>query len=95
MLTIRKQQIEKEIHQYLATHAWFVPDLKNKLLAFIEGETLEDYDREAEAALQRITNGEVDINKLSNLWAKAYTEVRAKQMVSVEYLTCWTFSDVI
>ncbi|MCJ8734426.1 hypothetical protein PDJAM_G00235390 [Pangasius djambal] len=49
-------------------------DLKNKLLAFIERETLEDYDREAEAALQRITNGEVDINKLSNLWAKAYTE---------------------
>ncbi|KAI5105507.1 protein C12orf4-like [Silurus meridionalis] len=48
--------------------------LKNKLLAFVERETLEDYDREAEAALQRITTGEVDINKLSNLWAKAYTE---------------------
>lgn len=45
---------------------------------FIERETLEDYDREAEAALQKITNGEVDINKLSNMWAKAYSEVRAK-----------------
>lgn len=75
MLTIRKHQIEKEIHQ----HARFVPELKNKLLAFVERETLEDYDREAEAALQRITNGEVDINKLSTLWAKAYTEVRAIQ----------------
>ncbi|KAK3564667.1 hypothetical protein QTP86_024534 [Hemibagrus guttatus] len=49
-------------------------DLKNKLLAFIERETLEDFDREAEAALQKITNGEIDINKLSNLWAKAYSE---------------------
>ncbi|XP_060741164.1 protein C12orf4 homolog [Tachysurus vachellii] len=49
-------------------------DLKNKLLVFIETETLEDYDREAEAALQKITNGEVDINKLSNMWAKAYSE---------------------
>lgn len=61
----------------VALYAQFVPDLKNKLLAFIERETLEDYDREAEAALQRIANGDVDINKLSNLWAKAYTEVRS------------------
>lgn len=80
-----------EIHQ----PARFVPDLKNKLFAFVERETLEDYDREAEAALQRITNGEVDINKMSNLWAKAYTEVRAIHVGIVEYLTCWTFSNVI
>uniref|UniRef100_A0AAR2KKD0 CL004 protein n=1 Tax=Pygocentrus nattereri TaxID=42514 RepID=A0AAR2KKD0_PYGNA len=49
-------------------------ELKSRLLAFIERETLEDYDRDAEAALQRLTSGEVDINKLTNLWAKAYTE---------------------
>ncbi|KAK1804538.1 hypothetical protein P4O66_020548 [Electrophorus voltai] len=49
-------------------------DLKNRLLAFIESETLEDYNRDAEAALQRLTSGEVDINKLTNSWAKAYTE---------------------
>ncbi|KAL7885445.1 hypothetical protein AOLI_G00057400 [Acnodon oligacanthus] len=49
-------------------------ELKSRLLAFIERETLEDYDRDAEAALQRLTNGEVDINKLTNSWAKAYTE---------------------
>lgn len=53
-------------------------DLKNRLVSFIERETLVDYDREAEAALQRLTNGEVDINKLTNSWAKAYSEVRAR-----------------
>ncbi len=53
-------------------------DLKNSLVSFIERETLVDYDREAEAALQRLTNGEVDINKLTNSWAKAYSEVRAQ-----------------
>uniref|UniRef100_A0A9J7XP47 FERRY endosomal RAB5 effector complex subunit 3 n=2 Tax=Cyprinus carpio carpio TaxID=630221 RepID=A0A9J7XP47_CYPCA len=49
-------------------------DLKNRLVSFIERETLVDYDREAEAALQRLTNGEVDINKVTNSWAKAYSE---------------------
>ncbi|XP_066505258.1 ferry endosomal RAB5 effector complex subunit 3 [Hoplias malabaricus] len=49
-------------------------DLKSRLLAFIERETLEDYDRAAEAALQRLSVGEVDINKLANSWAKAYAE---------------------
>ncbi|XP_042608977.1 protein C12orf4 homolog isoform X3 [Cyprinus carpio] len=49
-------------------------DLKNSLVGFIERETLVDYDREAEAALQRLTNGEVDINTLTNSWAKAYSE---------------------
>lgn len=39
---------------------------------------LADYDREAEAALQRLTTGEVDVNKLTNIWAKAYSEVRAQ-----------------
>lgn len=49
-------------------------ELKDRLLAFIDRETLEDYDRDAEAALQKLTKGEVDLNKLTNLWAKAYTE---------------------
>lgn len=53
-------------------------DLKNRLVSFIERETLADYDREAEAALQRLNTGEVDVNKLTNLWAKAYSEVRAQ-----------------
>ncbi len=55
--------------------------LKNSLVSFIERETLVDYDREAEAALQRLTNGEVDINKLTNSWAKAYSEVRAQSQL--------------
>lgn len=78
----KRREKETEIHWNLATFSWFVPDLKNKLLAFVERETLGDYDREAEAALQRIANGEVDINKLSNLWAKSYTEVRAMPTVN-------------
>ncbi|KAG1939066.1 protein C12orf4 homolog [Pimephales promelas] len=49
-------------------------DLKNRLVSFIEREMLADYDREAEAALQRLTTGEVDVNKLTNIWAKAYAE---------------------
>lgn len=53
-------------------------DLKNRLVSFIEREMLADYDREAEAALQRLTTGEVDVNKLTNIWAKAYSEVRAQ-----------------
>lgn len=70
----------------LAAPSSFVPDLKNELLAFVERETLDDYDREAEAALQKIANGEVDINKLSNLWAKAYTEVRVIHMVNIYHV---------
>lgn len=57
-------------------------DLKNRLVSFIERETLTDYDREAEAALQRLTTGEVDVNRLTNLWAKAYSEVRAQSQTN-------------
>ncbi|XP_030629202.1 ferry endosomal RAB5 effector complex subunit 3 [Chanos chanos] len=49
-------------------------DLKNSLVTFIESETIRDYDNDAEVALQRLTSGEVDINKLTNCWAKAYAE---------------------
>ncbi|KAM4619360.1 ferry endosomal RAB5 effector complex subunit 3 [Polymixia lowei] len=49
-------------------------ELKQSLSSFIETETIQDYDREAELALQRLTTGEVDINKLTNAWAKSYAE---------------------
>ncbi|XP_028813640.1 ferry endosomal RAB5 effector complex subunit 3 [Denticeps clupeoides] len=49
-------------------------DLKSSLVNFIESKTIEDYDREAELALQRLTAGEVDLNTLTNAWAKAYSE---------------------
>ncbi|XP_076878128.1 ferry endosomal RAB5 effector complex subunit 3 isoform X2 [Brachyhypopomus gauderio] len=69
-------------------------DLKNRLLSFIERETLEDYDRDAEAALQRLTSGEVDINRLTNLWAKAYTQTTLEHARPEE--TSWDedFADV-
>ncbi|XP_061891405.1 protein C12orf4 homolog [Entelurus aequoreus] len=49
-------------------------DLKVSLSDFIEKETILDYDREAEAALERLTSGHVDINQLANAWTRSYVE---------------------
>ncbi|KAM3609278.1 uncharacterized protein V6R79_012155 [Siganus canaliculatus] len=49
-------------------------ELKMALSAFVEKETNHDYDREAELALQRLTTGTVDVNQLTNAWAKSYVE---------------------
>ncbi|KAM6946486.1 ferry endosomal RAB5 effector complex subunit 3 [Aplochiton taeniatus] len=49
-------------------------ELKSSLSSFIERETIQDYDREAERALQRLTTGDVDVNQLTNAWANAYSE---------------------
>ena len=53
-----------------------VTDLKEALSQFIEEESLRDYDRDAEAALEAVKSGEVDLHQLASTWAKAYTEVR-------------------
>lgn len=50
-------------------------ELKVSLSSFIEKTTTEDYDREAELALQRLTSGDVDINQLTNAWTRSYVEV--------------------
>ncbi|XP_023260734.1 protein C12orf4-like [Seriola lalandi dorsalis] len=50
-------------------------ELKTLLSNFIETETILDYDREAELALQRLTTGEVDVNQLTNAWTRSYVEV--------------------
>ncbi|XP_041650603.1 protein C12orf4 homolog [Cheilinus undulatus] len=49
-------------------------ELKNSLTSFVEKETILDYDREAELALQRLSTGDVDINQLTNAWTKSYVE---------------------
>uniref|UniRef100_A0A3Q1MED0 FERRY endosomal RAB5 effector complex subunit 3 n=1 Tax=Bos taurus TaxID=9913 RepID=A0A3Q1MED0_BOVIN len=49
-------------------------DLKEALSQFIEEESLRDYDREAEAALEAVKSGEVDLHQLASTWAKAYAE---------------------
>ncbi|XP_070687390.1 ferry endosomal RAB5 effector complex subunit 3 [Pempheris klunzingeri] len=49
-------------------------ELKASLSNFIEKETILDYDREAELALQRITTGDVDVNQLTNAWTRSYVE---------------------
>ncbi|XP_072290844.1 ferry endosomal RAB5 effector complex subunit 3 isoform X2 [Eucyclogobius newberryi] len=48
--------------------------LKSALTNFVDEETILDYDREAELALQRLTTGEVDINQLTNAWSRSYVE---------------------
>lgn len=53
-----------------------VPDLKEALSQFIEVESLKDYDRDAEASLESVKSGEVDLHQLASTWAKAYAEVR-------------------
>uniref|UniRef100_A0A3Q1FR27 FERRY endosomal RAB5 effector complex subunit 3 n=1 Tax=Acanthochromis polyacanthus TaxID=80966 RepID=A0A3Q1FR27_9TELE len=49
-------------------------ELKASLSSFIEKETIQDYDREAELALQRLTAGDVDVNQLTNAWTRSYVE---------------------
>ncbi|ELV09163.1 hypothetical protein TREES_T100006096 [Tupaia chinensis] len=49
-------------------------DLKEALSQFIEEESLQDYDRDAEASLEAVKSGEVDLHQLAGTWAKAYAE---------------------
>lgn len=61
----------------LIFHTFFkITDLKELLKKFIEEETINYYDREAEAALEAVKSGKVDLHQLANAWAKTYTEVR-------------------
>ncbi|XP_030660466.1 protein C12orf4 homolog isoform X1 [Nomascus leucogenys] len=49
-------------------------DLKEALTQFIEEQSLSDYDRDAEASLEAVKSGEVDLHQLASTWAKAYAE---------------------
>uniref|UniRef100_A0A8D0EEV5 FERRY endosomal RAB5 effector complex subunit 3 n=1 Tax=Salvator merianae TaxID=96440 RepID=A0A8D0EEV5_SALMN len=49
-------------------------DFKESLNRFIEAESLQDYDREAAAALEATQSGKVDLHQLASIWAKSYTE---------------------
>ncbi|KAF3689109.1 Protein C12orf4 -like protein [Channa argus] len=49
-------------------------ELKTLLSNFIKNETILDYDREADLALQRLTTGDVDVNQLTNAWTRSYVE---------------------
>lgn len=60
-------------------------ELKTSLSAFIERETILDYDREAELALQRLTAGDVDVNQLTNAWTRSYVEVMNKDFDTSTY----------
>lgn len=58
--------------------AFVIPliDLKDALSRFIEEESLRDHDSDAEACLEAVKSGEVDLHQLASAWAKAYAEVR-------------------
>lgn len=49
-------------------------DLKESLNKFVEEESIKDFDREAEAALEAVKSGKVDLHQLTDSWARAYTE---------------------
>ncbi|XP_062928636.1 protein C12orf4 homolog [Mobula hypostoma] len=49
-------------------------DLKNSLYQFINEETERNYDKEAEAALEKVKSSELSTEQLVNAWAKAYHE---------------------
>ncbi|XP_029810538.1 protein C12orf4 homolog isoform X2 [Suricata suricatta] len=49
-------------------------DFKEALSQFIEEESLRDYDRDAEASLEAVKSGEVDLHQLASTWARAYAE---------------------
>lgn len=62
-------------------HPLFTAELKSALSNFIERETTLDYDREADQALQRLVTGDVDVNQLTDAWARSYVEVMCTGMV--------------
>ncbi|XP_056272537.1 protein C12orf4 homolog isoform X2 [Pseudoliparis swirei] len=49
-------------------------ELKTSLSNFIESETILDRDSEAVLALQRLSVGNVDVNRLTNAWTRSYVE---------------------
>ncbi|XP_072922439.1 ferry endosomal RAB5 effector complex subunit 3 isoform X1 [Hemitrygon akajei] len=49
-------------------------DLKNSLYQFINEETERNYDKEAEAALEKVKSSELNTEQLVNAWAKSYHE---------------------
>lgn len=70
-----------------ANDVYFVAlsDLKESLSQFIEEESLHDYDGDAEAALEAVKSGEVDLHQLASTWAKAYAEVSRSDCMSQVY----------
>ncbi|KAJ8002756.1 hypothetical protein DPEC_G00162250 [Dallia pectoralis] len=69
-------------------------ELKSALATFIARESIQDYNREAESALLRLTTEEVDINQLTNTWAKAYSETTLEHARPEEHSWDEDFADV-
>ncbi|XP_041852738.1 protein C12orf4 homolog [Melanotaenia boesemani] len=69
-------------------------ELKASLASFIEKETSQDYDREAELALQRLTTGDVDVNHLTSAWARSYAETTLEHALPEEPSRDEDFADV-
>ncbi|XP_037307785.1 protein C12orf4 homolog isoform X2 [Pungitius pungitius] len=69
-------------------------ELKTSLCNFVETETILDYDREAELALQRLTVGDVDVNQLTNAWTRSYVETTLEHARPEEASWDEDFADV-
>ncbi|KAL6107148.1 uncharacterized protein ACO6RY_10840 [Pungitius sinensis] len=69
-------------------------ELKTSLCNFVETETILDYDREAEMALQKLTVGDVDVNQLTNAWTRSYVETTLEHARPEEASWDEDFADV-
>uniref|UniRef100_A0A8C6T2A5 Chromosome 12 open reading frame 4 n=1 Tax=Neogobius melanostomus TaxID=47308 RepID=A0A8C6T2A5_9GOBI len=69
-------------------------ELKSALTNFVEQETIQDFDKEAEFALQRLTTGDADINQLTNAWARSYEETTLEHSCPEEPSWDEDFADV-
>lgn len=67
--------LTRNVCQSIDLNPLFTVELKSALSNFIERETTLDYDREADQALQRLATGDVDVNQLTDAWARSYVEV--------------------
>ncbi|KAM8891334.1 ferry endosomal RAB5 effector complex subunit 3 isoform 1-T1 [Spinachia spinachia] len=69
-------------------------ELKTSLSNFVESETILDYDREAELALRRLAEGDVDVNQLTNAWTRSYVETTLEHARPEEASWDEDFADV-
>ncbi|XP_012879017.1 PREDICTED: protein C12orf4 homolog [Dipodomys ordii] len=97
-LTFPVQENTSHLHgRLMLLHAlpcFIERDLEAALRQFIEEESLQDYDTEAEASLEAVKSGEVDLHQLANTWAKAYAETTLEHARPEEASWDEDFADV-
>ena len=62
----------------------FLPELFEKLNTFVAEEGRRQEDMNAEAAMERVRQGDVDVNRLVHDWSTAFSQVSS----NTSYETC-------